>query len=177
MIIAPQRIDTYNKPAFTSLNNPIKPFEMKTDIGDLHFHEFDADYISDMHRASLLNKFFIDNFMSNTDDPYKLELRKAANRNRYNNVINCHTRRFLGKLRADDGNMTVLGGFDKKGKLQASLISHTLNLNVSDRKTCLLDGIAVNPSYRKKNIGKVLIDKLTETSRETFIDLFLAAEN
>lgn len=150
---------------------------MKTDIGRLHFQELEADYFSDIRRAESLNRFFIDNFISNTDEPYMLNLKKPENIDQYNHDINWHTKKFLGKLRNDDGNMTVLGGFDKKNHLQVSLISHTLNSNVYDRKTCILNGIAVNPDYRKKNIGKVLIEKLTETSKETFSDLFLAAEN
>lgn len=168
----------YNKPTFGSLNNPIANFVIPTDRGDLFVSELSPEKCQDKRVARPLVEFFLKNIAANTDDPDFINILEPDSKDWYNRTVAKHMNDFIGKSLYDDGNMTVLEAKDRYGRLRAAVSSGGLTEfdMVNDNKTCYVENIAVDSKFRNQHVGKIMLGKTLNVSKEVFTDVFLVAE-
>ncbi len=165
---------------FGSQNNPVSKFQIKTDNGTLYVKEFtikDAMYDSKMYEMA---KFFTDNFIYNTNDPSLTQYKNPENFEKYLNMLDKITRYYKDMFIEDDGNLTALQARNAIGELCGAVITQTFNdshSGLSDDKTCYVDSLAVKKKYRHNHVGRILMDKAINCSKDVYTDVFLASDN
>ncbi len=159
---------------FQSRNNPLKPFIIKTRLGDLACSEIPSKDLCQSQKLYELSHFFCKNFASLTEDPYWLKY----NNPNYKNIFASSFFNYLNnKIANDDGNLTMIVAKNKKGKVQAACLSYTYDLLPEGYNTvCYVDSLAVNDEYRRNGIAKTLLDKTEEINKNIFTDIFLTGE-
>lgn len=164
-----------NNISFGSKLNPISPFTINTDNGQLFVKEIDVSNITDK-KSRELTKFFCDSFIDNTKDPFLL---KFKNKNTLDyigylvTVFNYYTKIF----NRDDGHTTLLEARDKNNKLCGAVLTNTFDEQpLHDEKICFLNALAVDENYRKKSVGKILMNKALESAQKAYDDVFVSAE-
>ena len=163
-----------NQPYFTSRLNPIKPFQVDTKLGPLSFSEISTKELPKGKLLEEIADFFCTNFASFTKDPYWLAYNNKKNqvyiREGYMNYLK-------PKIKYDDGNMTMLTGRDKDGKLRAACLSYSFGeVPFAWNTTCYVDSIAVDKKFRGCGLGKIMLDKTIDINKNTFTDVFLKGE-
>ena len=168
------KITSNNSLSFKSINNPVKPFVIKTKIGNLSCAEIPTEELYHSKKLRELSHFFCKNFASLTTDPYWLKYNNPRHKEAF-------ARDFLSYLksniRKDDGNLTMLVATDQNNKIQAACLSYAYDeLPEANKTVCYVDSLAVNEKYRNNGIAKKLIDKTEEINKKTFTDIFLTGE-
>ena len=167
-------------PAFGSQNNPVSKFQIKTDKGTLYVKEFtykDARYDTKMYEMA---KFFTDNFVYNTNDPSLTQYKKPENFEKYLNMLDKITKYYKEMFLEDDGNLTALEARNAIGELCGAVITQTFNdthSGLSDNRTCYVDSVAVKKQYRHNHVGRILMEKAINCSKDVYTDVFLASNN
>lgn len=165
--------------SFGSKNNPVEKFQIKTDKGTLFVKEFtekDAQYNSRIYE---LTKFFADNFIYNTNDPSLTRYKDPENFEKYLDMLERMTSFYKRMFKNDDGNLTVLEARNSAGELCGAVVTQPLDdiSGVKDSQTCYVDSVAVRKDYRRSHVGKILMDKAIECSKDVYTDVFLASDN
>ena len=164
--------------SFTSRNNPVEDFKIVTNKGSLLVKEFTHKDAENHDNIYSLSKFFIDGFLSNTEDPVFLKFAKPENRQKYLEFLERMTAYYKSMFKKDDGNLTVLVAKDEKGELAGAIVSNTLSEEgVSEKSTCYIDSIAVAPHLRNNKVGATLENKILEFAQKAYTDVFLASDN
>lgn len=166
---------------FKSLNNPIKPFVIKGDDDEIKFEEVDYTKPQSEELLDNVSEFFLDNFVKQSTYPNDKILRKDTpdfNENSYK-TIKKEVMKDPLKESLKDADTTLMLGFNKNKELVAGI--NTLNLNVApyiqDNKTLYVDSLAVDKKYRGLHIGQTLINKVIESSKDKYTDVFLMSYN
>lgn len=159
---------------FSSRNNPVKPFTLKTKAGNLSCFEIPAKKLCNSPKLYEISHFFCKNFASLTEDPYWLSYNKPYNKESiargFFNYLN-------SKILRDDGNLTMLVAEDENNIVQGACLSYTYDALPSTIKNlCYVDSIAINPEFRKNNVAKILLEKTGDINKRTFTDIFLTGE-
>lgn len=171
-------VKNYSTINFKSRNNPVTPFVINTQKGNLFVKEFREADAKSQKQSEKLAKFFVDGFISNTKDPWFLSLKDKNNKNKYKDAIKHFAKYYSSMFEKDDGNLTILVACNEKNKLCGAVVTNTLNeAGVVDSQTCYIDSIAVDPVYRKQGIGKLLMEKAISCSKDIYTDSFLASDN
>lgn len=169
-------INSRNSVSFTSFNNPIKPFKVMTRHGEVCFREVNYRFRPHNGFYRKLATFFIDIFADTSSHPFWKSLRKPlSNKPVYEEYINDDMKKY--KLSLSNNDTTILIGRDKKKNIVAALYSKQLkeSMILRDFETLYLDSIAVDKNYRGDNLGKIMLQKLCESSKNKFTDIFLVA--
>ena len=165
---------------FGSQNNPVPKFRIKTAKGTLYVKEFtlkDARYDFKMYE---LSKFFTDNFIYNTNDPSLTKYKNPENFEQYLDMLDRTTKYYRKMFYEDDGNLTVLEARNATGDLCGAVITQTFKdecSGLSDNKTCYVDSVAVKKKYRHNHVGRILMEKAINSSKDVYTDVFLASDN
>jgi len=163
---------------FTSRNNPIRDFKISTPMGELEVKEFTPKDAQNRNKLRNLAKFFLDGFISNTNDPSFLQYKEPQNKRKYVNAINTFTDYYQNVFNNDDGNLTVLVAKNKKGKIAGAVITNTMKeAGIEEKSTCYVDSIAVDSKYRRNKVGQILQDKAIMCSKDVYSDVFLVSDN
>ena len=168
------RINSFTN--FQSKAYPVQPFIIKTKHGRLKVSEVTGKDLKRENFILNLTKFFCKNFASGTEDPnWKIFLNKK-NIN-YQTALRDFMNYYNAKVKNNDENMTLLIAKDKRNKIQGACLSYGYD-KIPDAKetTCYIDSIAVNPTYRGFNLGKILIEKTLESAKNKFTDAFLTGD-
>jgi len=160
---------------FGSLNNPVKPFVIKTTKGTLHFREYDYTKRTKNKFWEKLMGFFNDNFANTTSDPAWKDYnsptfdKKSFNKEDAQNYM---------KL-SDNPDATILVGRNRWRKIVAGIIAKPLDAKpvIEDNKTLYVDSIAIDPQYRGNKVGENLLNKTIESMGNRYSDCFLASYN
>ena len=164
--------------SFTSRNNPVPDFKIKTQKGELTVKEFTIEDAKNRNDLLELTEFFVKGFMSNTEDPKYTQFNNEKNKQGYLYKLNAMADYYGDMFKVDDGNLTVLVAKDSKGELAGAVIANTLNeAGVHEKSTCYIDSIAVAQEYRKNKVGQILENKAIECSKDIYQDVFLASDN
>ncbi len=165
---------------FGSHNNPVPKFSIKTDNGTLYVKEFtvkDAVYNTKIYE---LTKFFTDNFIYNTNDPSLTKYKNPENFENYLDLLDRMTKYYKKMFVEDDGNLTALEARNAIGELCGAVITQTFKDSCSglgDSKTCYVDSVAVKKKYRHNHVGRILMEKAINCSKDVYSDVFLASDN
>lgn len=168
------KVSTSNSLNFKSIKNPVKPFIIKTKLGDLSCVEIPSKELYRSKKLHELSHFLCKNFASLTADPYWLKY----NNPKYKEDFAWDFLNYLNNnIREDDGNLTMLVATDKNNKIQAACLSYAYySLPKASKNVCYVDSLAVNEKYRNNGIAKKLLDKTEEINKKTFTDIFLTGE-
>ncbi len=165
-----------SKQNFTSINNPIKPFTMKTKHGKILVREMTANELRQKGMIEKLTKLFIKNFVSLTENPDWLAFNDPNKKSICSNIFNTYVKDLKGRLLNPDGNLTILGIFDKKRNLQGACLSYGYDtIPTCKNSVCFIDSLGVNKLYRGEGIGRILVEKTLKSAQKTFTDAFLTA--
>ena len=165
---------TENQQYFTSRLNPIKPFQVETNLGKLNFSEVKRSQLKDANLLDEIADFFCTNFASFTNDPYWLAYRNPRNKNYLRKGYVDYMR---PKIKYDDGNLTMLTGRDENGVLRAGCLSYSFDqVPHACYTTCYIDSIAVDKKFRGFGLGKTMLEKTIDINKNTFTDVFLKGE-
>lgn len=161
--------------SFGSKLNPVKPFVINTDKGQLYVKEVDVNSISDSNSKEL-TKFLTDNFIDNTNDPNLLQY-KDKNTLGYIGYLLTLLKYYTNIFNNDDGNTTLLEARNEDNKLCGAVLTNTFDESpLYDDKVCFLNALVVDEEYRKNNVAKTLMDKAIECSKNVYDDVFISAE-
>ena len=170
-------IQNYNHTNFTSLNNPVKPFKIKTGNDVISFKEINYNKPVKKKLLKEISTFFLDNFANQSAHPYWKFCRKHTStfdKSIYNDYINCTIKDV--KRRLENPDITILLGRNKKKQLTAAIITEPINIPnvIKDENTLYLDSVAVNKKYRGNHIGETLINKVIDSNNK-YSDMFLVS--
>lgn len=166
---------------FKSLNNPVKPFTIKTEKDVISFAEIDYTKKPQKNFLKEVAEFFLDNFAFQSGHPYWKALRK--NTPEYDdNLYTIH--RNVGLIASykellKNPDTTLVIGRNKKKEITAAILTEPLKITqeVQNDRTMYLDSIAVNKKYRGNHIGETLVNTVEKSSKDRFDDIFLVAYN
>lgn len=167
------------QPSFTSLNNPINKFRIKTSHGNVsvkEFTEYDSLFFDNLKE---LSRFIIDSFIDGSTSPGWKKYTKPNNRLNYQNRVLRFNNFIRNVFKQDDGNSNVLVARDKKGNIVGAIISYSLNeiRGLKDSKTLYIDTLGVDKKYRHNNIAKILMEKVFEAGKDIYTDSMLTGYN
>ncbi len=165
-----------NNISFSSYNNPIKSFDMKTPKGIVHFAEINYKHPPSNSFYNKLAHFILDNFANTSSHPFWASCRKPTlNKEIYDDYIRSNIHSYKTALNGKD--TTILVGRDKSKNIVAALFSKPLreNSKLRDRDVLYIDSIAVDSGYRANGLGAAMLNKVTEASKNRFTDMFLVA--
>ncbi len=167
-----------NNITFTSRNNPVPNFEIKTNKGILKVEEISTKDKKIDKETIDATDFFVYNFATNTKDPSFLKYLDMP-KSEYKKSIKKFSNYMKNMFNQDDGNLTYLIAKDSKGNVQARCITKSLDDfgGISDKNTLCVDSVAVNKEYRGNNVGSIMVNKIIEQSKDQFKDIFLVADN
>lgn len=161
---------------FTSLRNPIKSFDVKTHKEVLHFSEINYNHSPKNSFYNKLAEFFLDNFANTSSHPFWLNCRKPTlNVEIYNDFLKRMAKKY--KLAVNNPDTTILLAKDKSKNIVAAIFTRTLRESekVRDWETLYIDSIAVAPEFRHSKLGKLMLNKVIDSSKNRFTDAFLVA--
>jgi len=165
-----------NSPSFSSLRCPVKPFTIQTSKGTLYCSEIDYTKVYKTSFYKKLGQFFLDIFANTSSHPFWEKCRKPTiDKDVYDDYINSSIsdyRKFFS-----DPDTTLIFAKDKRNRLIGAIYTRKLYLDhkIKDEDTLYIDGLAVNPKYRNFNVGRTLLEKVLNTSKERFSQTFLVA--
>lgn len=161
---------------FSSLRCPIKPFRIKTSKGYLYCTEIDykKNYPDKFYKK--IGKFFLDNFANTSSHPFWKKCRKPnLNKEIYNDYVNSSIESYKQYFRNPDS--TVLLVKNSKQQLVGTLYSRPLELSktLTDKDTLYIDSLAIKQKYRGNDVGKKVLNKILNASKDRFGEVFLVA--
>lgn len=173
------KVSNNNSINFSSKNNPIPNFQIKTDKGVLFVKEITSKDILNESKLKEITKFFANNFINNTNDPSLTQYKNPKNYNKYLKMLDRIKNYYKQMYVEDDGNLTVLEARNSLGDICASVVTNTFKdiSGLFDSRTCYVDSIAVRKDYRKKHVATKLMDKAIDCSKGIYTDVFLASDN
>lgn len=174
--VSMQISNNYNSISFSSLRCPVKPFTIQTSKGTLYCSEMDYTKIYKTSFYKKLGQFFLDIFANTSSHPFWKKCRKPTlDKKVYDDYINSSVSDYIKFF--SDPDTTVIFAKDKRNRLIGAIHTRKLNLNkvLRDEDTLYVDGLAVNSKYRGQNIGKTLLEKVLDASKERFSQVFLVA--
>lgn len=161
--------------SFTSRINPVKPFTINTDKGQLFVKEVDVNKITDSNTKEL-TKFFADNFIDNTNDPNLLQY-KNKNTLGYVGYLLTLLKYYTKIFSNDDGHTTLLEARNDENEVCGAILTNTFDEEpLYDDKVCFLNALVVDEKYRKNNVAKTLLEKSIDCSKDVYDDIFITAE-
>lgn len=169
-------INNYSNLNFTSLRNPIKPFDVKTSNGVLHFSEINYKHLPKNSFYKKLGMFFLENFANTSSHPFWAKCRKPTlDEAVYNDYIKGMAKRYKSSI--NNPYTTIMLAKDKSKNIVAAIFARPLRetSKIKDSETLYVDSIAVNPEYRGANVGAELLNRVINSSKERFTDVFLEA--
>ncbi len=171
------RIDNQkNTVQFSSYYNPIKPFDIKTSAGLLHFSEVNYKHPPKNTFYRKLAEFFLDNFANTSSHPFWEKCRKPlVDTSVYDEYINYDIETYKKAIK--NKNTTILLAKDSSKNIVAAIFAKILRESptVRDYQTLYVDSIAVSPKYRGNNVGESILNKVLESSKKRFSDVFLVS--
>ena len=163
--------------SFTSKCCPIKPFTVKTKLGDIHFEELPVENYTKKGFLKNMVDFFCYNFARNTNDPQWLKFQNIANIHEFMRLKNMFRNEYIKVFKNDNGHLTLLVAKNQKDKVCGACLSYGFDEVPNTRNTTLyIDSIAVDKKYRGLDIGKILLEKSVEAGKDFFTDVFLHGE-
>ena len=168
--------NNYNSISFSSLRCPVKPFTIETSKGTLYCSEMDYTKTYKTSFYKKLGQFFLDIFANTSAHPFWKKCRKPTlEKDVYDDYIKSTVSDYIKYF--SDPDTTVILAKDKRNRLVGAIHTRKLNLEhkIKDEDTLYIDGLAVNPKYRGQNVGKTLLEKVLEASKERFSQVFLVA--
>ena len=171
-----QQTKNYNL-SFTSKCCPIKPFTIKTKLGDIRFEELPVVSYKRKNFLKNMIDFFCLNFSKNTTDPEWLKFQNPINVASFRQLKNRFHSEYKQVFKDDDGHLSLLVARDKENKICGACLSYGFDEVPNTRNTTLyIDSIAVDEKYRGLGIGKILLEKSIEVGKDFFTDVFLHGE-
>lgn len=170
------QINKTNSISFSSYNNPIRPFDVKTSAGMLHFHEVNYKYPPKNKFYKKLAAFFLDNFANTSSHPFWEKCRKPTLDNSvYDESISSNVLKYKRFLR--DKNTTILFAKDSSKDIAAAIFAVRLRETptIRDPQTLYIDSVAVAPKYRGNNVGAHMLGKVLKAYEKNFTDAFLVS--
>jgi len=168
--------NNYNTVSFSSLKCPVKPFIIETSKGKLYCSEIDYSKSYDNIFCRKISQFFLDIFANTSSHPFWKKCRKPTlDKKIYEDYIISTIADY--KKNFPDADTTVLLAKDKNNNFVGGIHSTKLNLSreITDKDTLYIDGLAIKTEYRGQNIGKILLEKVIQASKNRFTDVFLVA--
>jgi ribosomal protein S18 acetylase RimI-like enzyme len=162
--------------SYTSRNCPIKPFKIKTNQGILECRELDYNKSYTNTFLGGIGQFFLDIFANTSSHPFWKKCRKPnLNKEVYNDYINSSIESY--KQHFFNPDSTVLLVKNSKKQLVGALYSRPLELSktLTDKDTLYIDSLAIKQKYRGNSIGKKVLNKILNVSKERFGEVFLVA--
>lgn len=164
----------YNQ-TFGSENYPIRPFEIKTNVGNLAVQELsESDHkIAAIYILNFLKENFPwwTNYLKNMSDFNDSWILKWVMDTQITapSVKNSNTTILIGKNQHDEiKSFFSICNFDKSSEAKGNII---------DKKTGHIPFCLLSNEYRSQGAGRILLDKLLNTADGNFTDIFLEAEN
>lgn len=170
------QINKTNSINFTSYNNPIRSFDVKTKAGVLHFCEINYKHPPKNAFYKKLAGFFLDNFANTSSHPFWEKFRKPfLDKQVYNDYIDIDVKNYKKALY--NKNTTILLAKDAEKNIVAAMFARPLKetQTVRDSQTLYIDSIAVAPKYRGNNVGARILEKLLLSAQKRFTDAFLVS--
>lgn len=173
-----QKINNPVQINFGSKNCPIEPFIIQTTKGPLFFRELKPEDTKGIHRSAYFDFYCCLNAFSDWATFYK-KATKAEKITEINDIADD----YLSKLNKPDGNTTILIGETAKKRVKALFTMEnftefkTDSVNFTDDKTGHIQECMVDKTYRKEGLGAILLQKIMETAKGQFTDIFLEADN
>ena len=167
------------KPTFTSINNPIRAFKIKTKLGNVVVREFKQENCNSQHDLTQLSKFFVDNFIQGSTSPGWKKFGRHENLVMYRNKVLSFNYFIESVFKKDDGNSNILVAKDKFNNIVGAIITTKLRevRGLSDSKTMYIDSLAVAQEYRRNNVAKILMEKVFLAGKDIYTDVILAGYN
>lgn len=174
------KVQPYNiEPSFSSRQNPVAAFKIATDSGVLKVSEVDFGKGISHSFIKRINKFFLKNFSENSKDEYYLDYKngnKKIRRTVLKEMEDYYRDIFEDESYAD--NITLLVAKDKNNKIQGACLSTSCcELPGCFDTTLWVDALAVNKKFRRAGVANTLLQKLIDSSRSTYTDVFLTGSN
>jgi len=159
--------------SFGSKNHPIEPFVIKTKKGPLFVEELSEN---DIPKAAKFEMDFYEKEFPiwgvSTKNKSKAEIKR---------FLSYLAIRQKSVLSNKEGNGTVLVAKNFWGQVKALFqVEHFCALQSfmgKDEKTAHVETCFIDGKYRSQGIGKILFEKLLETTKGRFTDIYLEAEN
>ena len=171
------QINNYkNSISFSSLNCPIKPFTIKTSKGDLYCSEIDYSKSYKKCFYKNIGEFFLDIFANTSSHPFWKKCRKPTlEKDVYDDYVASSIKDY--KKYFKDRDTTVILVKNSSQRLVGAIYSRVMDLgkHLRDKDTLYIDGLAISPEYRGMDVGKKLLSKVLDSSKERFSDVFLVA--
>lgn len=167
------QINTQNNLSFTSLQNPIKPFKIKTNKGTFYCSEigYTQKQNDDFYKGIV--RYFLDIFADTSAHPFwgKCKNNKWIY-NRYVKQTSKELKHFL-----KDKDSTLLTVKDADNNMVGAIYTRKLDLSkkIKDEDTLYIDSLAVKPEYRGLNLGKKILKRVMSSSNRRFKETFLVA--
>lgn len=170
------QVNNKNTVTFSSYYNPIKSFKVRTSSGILHFSEVNYQHPPKNTFYKNLAEFFLDNFANTSSHPFWEKCRKPlTDRSVYDDYVNYNIATYKKAIK--NKNTTILLAKDSSKNIVAAVFAKILRESptVRDFKTLYIDSIAVSPKYRGNNVGESILNKVLESSKNRFTDVFLVS--
>lgn len=168
--------NTYLKPSFTSLKNPIKPFAIKTPQGVVQCREVNYKHPPRNCFYRKLAEFFMDNYSNTSSDPIWALCREGS---RDAEVYEQTIKQWIKELKfvVQNRASTLLYAKDKEGKICSAIVSKPFNLNkqLKDAHVLYISDVAVNKNCRGSHIASAMLNRILSAERKDYTDAFLVA--
>ncbi|MBR6099470.1 GNAT family N-acetyltransferase [bacterium] len=163
--------------SFTSKCCPIKPFTVKTKMGEIRFEEIPVEFCEKESAIRKMVDFFFANFSKNTRDPGWLKFQLPENAAEFKKFKESFYPVYKWLFREDDGHLSMLVARNEKNEVCGGCLSYGFDEVPASRKTTLyIDSLAVDERYRGLDIGRILVEKSIEAGKGFFTDIFLHGE-
>lgn len=171
--------ETDRRVKFTSLNNPVKAFKIKTQNDVITFKEVNYKKPPKDKLLGKVAEFFIENFANQSSNPDWRFCKKGTKDFSYeifnyfkDNILVNNYKKLL-----KNPDTTLIIGRNKKNRMSAVLLAEPLNLTskIKDNNTLYIDSIAIQPELRGKHIGQTLINEVEQATQDRFKKSFLVA--
>lgn len=163
-----------NSYSFGSKNCPIKPFKINTNNGVL--------FAKEISKKDLLDSGAFSFECALESLPFMQIQRDILSKDTFligNLYANFHKQTLAKK----DGNSTILIAKDSNHKIKALFTIESFDEfarkenGFSDVRTGYIGECMIAPEFRRQGIGKILLDKILQTSKGYFSDIFLESSN
>lgn len=164
----------YTYYGFGSKNYPIVPFTINTKFGPLFVQEI---LKKDINKSA---KFSYECGIQAFPTWYDIE---HKNRNERNFIFKTFKKSHKRILSKKDGNSTILVAKDSNNDIKALVTMQYFdefakNKNgFRDLKTGYIEECMIDAKYKGQGVGKILLNKIIESVKDKFTDVFLEADN
>lgn len=172
------KIQSTDNISFTSLNNPVKKFNIFTPKGKLHVQEVRLKEKS-VDFSFNISKFINENFIDGASDPLWKEFLKPEKEILLSGKNERYAKYLRDVFKNDDGNTTLLLARDGQNWIKGAILSLTYNdpASLYDPKLCNIEAVCVDKDYRGFGVGKKLMEKTMQSAKNAFTDAVLTGYN